>query len=220
MPVLYAWQGFLGKERTQCAIHVDLASMVIDVVVDNKADSATRVRLLKIKTAIGRTLSDVEDMKRHMLSNFSSSTPVAFLDNANNMIRGPHLPPSAFVATPNILTIIVSHNDVNTRELAYHEYYGELITEIKVGSLYNSTSNQYSYLYIDIKTLEAAVFMEPEWQTPYEFQIEDGNDALRTQLLRGGLEFKSFQWNTTTNIRTVELVDGNDHSITIKGLAF
>ena len=220
MPVLYAWQGFLGKERTQCAIHVDLASMVIDVVVDNKADSATRVRLLKIKTAIGRTLSDVEDMKRHMLSNFSSSTPVAFLDNANNMIRGPHLPPSAFVATPNILTIIVSHNDINTRELAYHEYYGELITEIKVGSLYNSTSNQYSYLYIDIKTLEAAVFMEPEWQTPYEFQIEDGNDALRTQLLRGGLEFKSFQWNTTTNIRTVELVDGNDHSITIKGLAF
>jgi hypothetical protein len=220
MPVLYAWQGFLGKERTQCAIHVDLASMVIDVVVDNKADSATRVRLLKIKTAIGRTLSDVEDMKRHMLSNFSSSTPVAFLDNANNMIRGPHLPPSAFVATPNILTIIVSHNDVNTRELAYHEYYGELITEIKVGSLYNSTSNQYSYLYIDIKTLEAAVFMEPEWQTPYEFQIEDGNDALRTRLLRGGLEFKSFQWNTTTNIRTVELVDGNDHSITIKGLAF
>ena len=220
MPVLYAWQGFLGKERTQCAIHVDLASMVIDVVVDNKADSATRVRLLKIKTAIGRTLSDVEDMKRHMLSNFSSSTPVAFLDNANNMIRGPHLPPSAFVATPNILTIIVSHNDVNTRELAYHEYYGELITEIKVGSLYNSTSNQYSYLYIDIKTLEAAVFMEPEWQTPYEFQIEDDNDELRTRLLRGGLEFKSFQWNTTTNIRTVELVDGNDHSITIKGLAF
>ena len=220
MPVLYAWQGFLGKERTQCAIHVDLASMVIDVVVDNKADSATRVKLLKIKTAIGHTLSDVEDMKRHMLSNFSSSTPVAFLDNANNMIRGQHLPPSAFVATPNILTIIVSHNDINTRELAYHEYYGELITEIKVGSLYNITSNQYSYLYIDIKTLEAAVFMEPEWQTPYEFQIEDGNDALRTQLLRGGLEFKSFQWNTTTNILTVELVDSNDQSITIKGLAF
>ena len=220
MPTLYAWQGFIGKERTQCGIHVDLASMVIDIVLDNKADCATHVKLLKIKTAIGHTLSDVKDMKRHMLSNFSSSTPVAFLDNANNMIKGPHLPPSAFVAAPNILTIIVSHNDINTRELAYHEYYGELITEIKVGSLYDSINNQYSYLYIDIKTLEAAVFMGPEWQTPYEFQIEDGNDELRAQLLQGGLEFKSFQWNTTTNIRTVELVDSNDQSITIKGLAF
>ena len=127
---------------------------------------------------------------------------------------------SCGLAWGHILTIIVSHNDINTRELAYHEYYGELITEIKVGSLYDNINNQYSFLYIDIKTLEAAVFMEPEWQTPYEFQIEDGNDELRAQLLQGGLEFKSFQWNTTTNIRTVELVDSNDQSITIKGLAF
>ena len=32
----------MGKERTQCGIHVDLTSMVIDIVVDNKADCATR----------------------------------------------------------------------------------------------------------------------------------------------------------------------------------
>jgi hypothetical protein len=92
-----------------------------------------------------------------------------------------------------------------------------------------------SRLEIDLKTLEAAVFMSEYWETPYEFEIEKLTasafrqpsctltrpDQIRRILSQfvNILPFTIFEWDTMTNECSVEIKNAN-YMLTLEGLKF
>ena len=92
-----------------------------------------------------------------------------------------------------------------------------------------------SQLEIDLKTLEAAVFMSGYWETPYEFGIDKltghafrqpGCTLTRPPQIRrmlaqfmNTLQYSIFEWDTVTNECSIE-IKNRTYTITLEGLKF
>jgi hypothetical protein len=133
----------------------------------------------------------------------------------------------------NTFSIGFRYTNLLGEEKHFH-YVGRLNTTYNFEP-YTHSDGSTSRLEIDLKTLEAAVFMSEYWETPYEFEIEKltasafrqpsctltRDSQIRRVLVQfvNILPFSVFEWDTVNNECSVE-IRNRTYTITLEGLKF